>query len=163
MSVYKTINSLATVTAPPALTAKSALQMARELGEPIASRARESECLRRCPDKTIQELQTSGLLRMMQPRRFGGSELGMTECLDVTLELAKACPSTAWVFTNLASHAWTIGQLEHRTTRRTRPARCLGLRPLGSGGYGSGLSLWQSHPCVKWLQTLWPVAVCKRY
>lgn len=96
------------------LTATTAVDLAKGMANRLDERAVESECLRRCPDKTIDELHSSGLLRMMQPKRFGGSELGMTECLDVTLELAKACPSTAWVFTNLASHAWTIGQLSER-------------------------------------------------
>ena len=33
----------------------------------------------------------------MTPRRFGGSELGTEAMIDVTIELASACPSTGWV------------------------------------------------------------------
>ena len=97
---------------PPTLTASLALDKARHLAPRFAERALACEALRHCPDESIQDLFDSGLMRMMQPKMFGGSELGMSECLDVVLEIAKVCPSTAWVFTNLASHAWTIGQLE---------------------------------------------------
>lgn len=96
----------------PVLTASVALDKVRQLAPAFAQRALDCEALRHCPEESIQDLFDSGLMRMMQPKMFGGSELGMSECLDVVLELAKVCPSTAWVFTNLASHAWTIGQLE---------------------------------------------------
>jgi 3-hydroxy-9,10-secoandrosta-1,3,5(10)-triene-9,17-dione monooxygenase len=96
----------------PVLTHTLAIEQARQLAPLLAARASHCESLRRCPDESIQDLFDTGLMRMMQPKMFGGSELGMSACLDVVLELAKACPSTAWVFTNLASHSWTIGQLE---------------------------------------------------
>lgn len=100
--------------ATPQLTAEDALARARALAPRLAERAQACEDLRRCPDETIAELRASGLMRLMQPRRFGGSELGAVAAIDVTLELSKACPSTAWVWMNLASHAWNIAQFELR-------------------------------------------------
>ena len=111
MSVYQLVPRPSTES-PAVLTASFALDKARQLATVFAERAENCEALRRCPSESIQDLFDAGLMRMMQPKMFGGSELGMSECLDVVLELAKVCPSTAWVFTNLASHSWTIGQLE---------------------------------------------------
>jgi 3-hydroxy-9,10-secoandrosta-1,3,5(10)-triene-9,17-dione monooxygenase len=111
MSVYQLVPRPSTES-PAFLTASFALDKARQLATVFAERADNCEALRRCPSESIQDLFDAGLMRMMQPKMFGGSELGMSECLDVVLELAKVCPSTAWVFTNLASHSWTIGQLE---------------------------------------------------
>ena len=51
-------------------------------------------------------------MRLMQPARFGGSELGLEVLLEVTIELCKGCASTAWVYSNLVSHSWNIGQFE---------------------------------------------------
>jgi 3-hydroxy-9,10-secoandrosta-1,3,5(10)-triene-9,17-dione monooxygenase len=51
-------------------------------------------------------------MRLMQPARFGGSELGLDDLMNVVFELARGCPSTAWVYSNLASHAWNLGQFE---------------------------------------------------
>jgi len=102
-----------TLTSEP-LTAAEALERARALAPQLAARAQTCEDLRRCPDETVAELHASGLLRLMQPKRFGGSELGPVALIDVAIEMAKTCPSTAWVWMNLASHAWNIAQFELR-------------------------------------------------
>lgn len=98
----------------PTLTAAQALERVRELVPRLAARAQACEDLRRCPDQTIAELHASGLMRLMQPRRFGGSELGVEAVLDVTLEMARVCPSTTWVWLNLATHSWNLAQFELR-------------------------------------------------
>jgi 3-hydroxy-9,10-secoandrosta-1,3,5(10)-triene-9,17-dione monooxygenase len=101
-------------TSVPALTAAGALARTRDLVPRLAARAQACEDLRRCPDETIAELHASGLMRLMQPRRFGGSELGVGAVLDITLEMAKACPSTTWVWLNLATHSWNLAQFDLR-------------------------------------------------
>jgi len=98
--------------APPRLTAQQAVQAAAEISPRLAQRAAQAERLRRVPQETIDELRDSGLLRLMQPARFGGSELGLDTLLNVVMELARGCASTAWVYSNLASHNWNIGQCE---------------------------------------------------
>lgn len=96
----------------PRLTAQQALQAAADLAPRLAQRAAHAESLRRVPQETIDELRDSGLLRLMQPARFGGSELGLDTLLNVVMELSRGCASTAWVYSNLASHNWNIGQCE---------------------------------------------------
>lgn len=94
------------------LTAAEALAAATALVPTLAARAAEAERLRRVPAESIADLHAAGLLRMMQPARFGGSELGLDALMDVVLELCRGCSSTAWVFSNLASHSWNVGQME---------------------------------------------------
>ena len=94
------------------LTAHTARQAAVALVPRIAERAAQCEALRRGTDETLADLHAAGLMRLMQPKRFGGSELGLDALMDVVLELCKACASTAWIYSNLASHAWNIGQFE---------------------------------------------------
>jgi 3-hydroxy-9,10-secoandrosta-1,3,5(10)-triene-9,17-dione monooxygenase len=98
--------------APPRLTAQQARQLAADMAPRLARRAAQAESLRRVPQETIDELRDSGLLRLMQPARFGGSELGLDALMNVVMEIAKGCASTAWVYSNLASHNWNIGQCE---------------------------------------------------
>lgn len=95
----------------PILTHDSAVKAAAELAPKLLERAAHAESIRRVPPETIQDLHDAGLMRLMQPRRFGGSELGLTTLMDVVLEISKGCASTAWVYSNLASHSWNIGQL----------------------------------------------------
>ena len=98
----------------PILTAEEAVSIAKKLAPQFAERAAHAEKIRRVPDESIDELNASGLMRLMQPKRFGGSELGLGVLMDVVLEICKGCASTAWVYSNLASHAWNIGQFEMR-------------------------------------------------
>jgi 3-hydroxy-9,10-secoandrosta-1,3,5(10)-triene-9,17-dione monooxygenase len=79
-----------------ALTPASALEKVRELIPKFSSRASLCEDIRRCPDESISDLFESGLMRMMQPKLFGGSELGMSAFLDVVLEIAKVCPTAVF-------------------------------------------------------------------
>lgn len=60
------------------------------------------------PDQTIADLHASGLFRMLQPRRVGGSELPYRALVELGAILAEGCGSTAWVVTNLASHHWML-------------------------------------------------------
>jgi 3-hydroxy-9,10-secoandrosta-1,3,5(10)-triene-9,17-dione monooxygenase len=75
----------------------------------LRRRAREAEALRRIPDETIADLHASGLFRMLQPRRVGGSELPLRALVELGAIVARGCGSTGWVLTNLASHHWMLG------------------------------------------------------
>ena len=96
------------------LTPQEAVQLASAMVPRLAERAAEAERLRRIPQATIDELHASGLMRLMQPARFGGSELGLDALMNVVTESAKGCTSSAWVYSNLASHSWNIGQFDLR-------------------------------------------------
>ncbi|MFM9992544.1 MAG: acyl-CoA dehydrogenase family protein [Burkholderiaceae bacterium] len=96
----------------PVLTAQQAIEAAKKIAPRLAERAAHAEQIRRIPQESIKELNDSGLLRLMQPKRYGGSELGLGVLMDVVLEVCKGCSSTAWVYSNLASHSWNIGQFE---------------------------------------------------
>jgi len=77
----------------PVLTASEAVGIAKNLAPKFAMRAAHAEKIRRVPDESIEELNASGLLRLMQPKRFGGSELGLGSLMDVVLEICKGCSS----------------------------------------------------------------------
>jgi 3-hydroxy-9,10-secoandrosta-1,3,5(10)-triene-9,17-dione monooxygenase len=82
---------------------------ARALVPVLAARAGACETLRRLPDATLADLHASGLFRMMQPRRVGGSELPLCALVELGAIVAEGCGSTGWVLTNLASHHWMLG------------------------------------------------------
>jgi 3-hydroxy-9,10-secoandrosta-1,3,5(10)-triene-9,17-dione monooxygenase len=103
--------------APAAIVFNSieeALAAARMLTPKLAERAQRCEELRHCPEESIAEMHESGLMRMMQPKLFGGSELGPDAMFEIILEMCKGCTSSAWVWFNLASHSWNIGQFSLR-------------------------------------------------
>jgi 3-hydroxy-9,10-secoandrosta-1,3,5(10)-triene-9,17-dione monooxygenase len=81
---------------------------ARALEPSLRVRAVECEELRRVPDESIAELHKSGLFRMLQPKRVGGSELPYRALVELSAILAEGCGSTSWVVANLASHHWML-------------------------------------------------------
>jgi 3-hydroxy-9,10-secoandrosta-1,3,5(10)-triene-9,17-dione monooxygenase len=110
--VQKNITTISDdLTEVPQLTHAQAVEAAASMIPRLTERAASAEELRRIPQDTIAELHACGLMRLMQPKHYRGSELGLTALMDVVLELAKGCASTAWVYSNLASHSWNIGQL----------------------------------------------------
>lgn len=112
----------APVLAPPA-TREEALRRARELAPALRARAEETEALRRLPDATVADLRSSGLVGVMTPRTWGGSELGSETMIDITIILAGACASTGWVYMLWTAHCWMLALFPERAQREmwTKP------------------------------------------
>lgn len=87
---------------------EEAIERARSLGPALRERIPETEQLRRLPDDTVVDLLESGLVGLMTPRRFGGSELGAEAMIDATVELASSCPSSGWVYMLWTAHMWLL-------------------------------------------------------
>jgi len=94
--------------AAPGITYEQALARVRALVPRLKERAPAAEASRRIPDATLRELHESGLMRVLQPRRVGGSELPWVSLIDIGSELAAACGSTAWNWANYAVHHWML-------------------------------------------------------
>jgi 3-hydroxy-9,10-secoandrosta-1,3,5(10)-triene-9,17-dione monooxygenase len=103
-----TIAEPATQAAGPVLTLDSALDAARALVPVLRERAALAEELRRIPDETVRDLRASGLLRVLQPRRVGGSEVEWVGLIDISAELGRGCGSSAWNWANWAAHHWML-------------------------------------------------------
>jgi 3-hydroxy-9,10-secoandrosta-1,3,5(10)-triene-9,17-dione monooxygenase len=86
-----------------------ALRRAREIVPILRDRAEQSEDARVLLRENEQLLHEAGLFRFHQPRAFGGMELDFVAVVDITAELARGCPSTAWNVGNLACHHWILG------------------------------------------------------
>src|SRR5665213_3557837 len=84
------------------------LKRSRELAPILRERAAQGEALRRVPDATIVDLLDSHLLRVCQPARFGGSELGWDVLCEASIELARGDGSQAWVANVYAEHPYIV-------------------------------------------------------
>jgi len=99
-----------TLKAAPAVPADyvEAIERARALKPKLLERVAETERLRRLPAENVADILENGLYGLMTPKRFGGSELGSEAMIDVTIELASACPSTGWVHMLWTAHMWLL-------------------------------------------------------
>jgi len=100
-----------------ALTGPEAVERARRLVPVLAERAAKAEALRRLPDETFADLVASGLFRIIQPRRFGGSELGLLDAYGVINQLSRGCESTGWTYALLTSHQWFLSLFPDQAQR----------------------------------------------
>ena len=84
-------------------------QRAEALLPTLKERAAKCEELRRLPDETLRDFHDSELFRIHQPKRVGGAELPFDAVVTYGALLAKACPSTSWVWVNYAAHHMMLG------------------------------------------------------
>ncbi len=87
---------------------------ARAMIPRLRDRASRTEELRRLPPETERELHESGLFRIVQPKRVGGSEFDYVALVDCADVMGQADASVAWTFANLASHHWMLGMFDKR-------------------------------------------------
>ena len=80
----------------------------------LRDRAARTEELRRLPPETERDLHDTGLFRIVQPKRVGGSEFDYVALVDCADALGQADASVAWNFANLASHHWMLGMFDKR-------------------------------------------------
>jgi 3-hydroxy-9,10-secoandrosta-1,3,5(10)-triene-9,17-dione monooxygenase len=89
-----------------------AIERARMLIPRLRDRAAQAEAARRLPSETLRDLHASGLIRSLQPKRWGGMELDFVAYVDIPLELARGCASTSWNVANLMMHDWLVAMYE---------------------------------------------------
>jgi 3-hydroxy-9,10-secoandrosta-1,3,5(10)-triene-9,17-dione monooxygenase len=91
-----------------------ALERARALVPRLRERASRSEAARSLGPETIDDLHASGVLRILQPKRWGGMELDFVAYVDLAYELARGCASTSWNQVNLVIHHWLLALFDER-------------------------------------------------
>lgn len=115
----------------------------------FAPRAAEADESGRYPEENMKRLAELGLLGMLFPERYGGSEAGAVACSAALAEVAYGCASTAvsMAVTNMAGETiWRFGTEEQR--ERYLPGLASGasgegafaLTEPGAGSDASGIS-----------------------
>jgi len=86
------------------------LERARALIPLLTQRAPAAAAARQLPEETIAEYHAAGILRILQPKRFGGQQGRFSLFSRIVEELTYGCASSAWVYAVLAEHQWIIAQ-----------------------------------------------------
>lgn len=74
----------------------------------IKAEALATEQAASVPAGSIDMLRAAGFFDIVKPAAFGGYEHDFDVLVDLNIELAKACASTAWVAGILAAHQWLL-------------------------------------------------------
>src|SRR5438270_2521698 len=87
---------------------RALLARARALIPRLAKRAPAATAARRLPAETIAEYRDAGILRILQPKRFGGLQGRFSLFSRIVEELTYGCASSAWVYAVLCEHQWVV-------------------------------------------------------
>jgi 3-hydroxy-9,10-secoandrosta-1,3,5(10)-triene-9,17-dione monooxygenase len=90
------------------------LERARGLTPVLRERAQRTEDNRSLLPETRQDFVDAGVFRMLQPARYGGYEMSPLALYRVAMELAKGCPSSAWIASLLTIHNWELSLMDPR-------------------------------------------------
>ena len=85
---------------------------AKALIPQLRDRASQTEELRRLPPETERDLHETGLFRIVQPKRVGGSEFDYVALVDCADAIGQADASVAWNLANLSSHHWMLAMFD---------------------------------------------------
>jgi 3-hydroxy-9,10-secoandrosta-1,3,5(10)-triene-9,17-dione monooxygenase len=86
----------------------SILDNARKAGPELAAADAESAALGYLSDPAWAALQEIGVLRALQPRRWGGGEVPLAEYLATVVEIGRHSPAAGWVASVVGVHPWQI-------------------------------------------------------
>jgi 3-hydroxy-9,10-secoandrosta-1,3,5(10)-triene-9,17-dione monooxygenase len=84
------------------------LTQARELVPALSQRAAATNAARDVLAETIAEFHRTGILRIIQPRRFGGLQLRFSLFSQIVEVITEGCASSGWVYAVLGEHQWLL-------------------------------------------------------
>ena len=102
------------------------LDQARALIPTLADRAPTTRANRDVPPETLADFRRLGLLRIIQPRRFGGLQLRFSLFSRIVETLTEGCGSSGWVYAVLGEHQWLLASYPCKprpTSGATTPLR----------------------------------------
>ena len=131
-------------------TREDILRRAEALVPALSARSAEAEAMRQAPEETIADLEGAGLLKLCQPARYGGYEMGWDVLCDVARILARGCASQSWVGSIYNDHAQMLGmfdgQAQDDVWANAPGARVsAALEPVGKGRAIDGGAIWSGH------------------
>ena len=116
------------------------LEAARALVPALAAREPATMAARQVPPETIADFHRTGILRIIQPRRFGGYQASFGVFSRIIEILAEGCASSAWVYAVLGEHQWIIACMPEQAQRRCLGRRSAGRRVVLARAEGNGPS-----------------------
>ncbi|RKT87000.1 Acyl-CoA dehydrogenase [Saccharopolyspora antimicrobica] len=90
------------------------LTAVEERAEEITAVAESNERLGRLDDQAAKVLRETGVIKMLQPARYGGAEAHPAEFAEAVMEVAGCDGSTGWVAGIVGVHPWEMAMADER-------------------------------------------------
>ena len=97
--------------------ARQLIEAARAMGPALRMRSSKAKTDARVPDETVQEFHDAGFFKILQPEQWGGYAMDPQVFYAVGLEVAKHCPSSAWILGVIAVHNWQLAVFDDQAAQ----------------------------------------------
>ncbi|MFT4615727.1 MAG: 3-hydroxy-9,10-secoandrosta-1,3,5(10)-triene-9,17-dione monooxygenase [Bacteroidia bacterium] len=97
--------------------AQQLLESARAMGPALRQRSVQAKADARVPDTTVAEFAEAGFFKILQPEQWGGYAMDPQVFYAVGLEVARNCPSSAWILGVIAVHNWQLALFDDQAAQ----------------------------------------------
>lgn len=97
------------------VTGIEVLERIDALKDSLTAAAAEAEQLGRLPEHTVEDLQKTGVMKMLQSRQYGGYESHPAEFAEAVMKIASYNSAAGWVAGVVGVHPWQISGFNART------------------------------------------------
>src|SRR5947209_16513566 len=94
--------------------ANPVLELVEERAEEIAATALSNEQLGTLDDRAVKALRECGVMKMLQPARYGGAEAHPVDFAEAVMRIASLDGSTGWVAGIVGLHPWEMAMADPR-------------------------------------------------
>lgn len=93
------------------------INAARAMGPALKERRERCKADVRVPDETVAEFQEAGFFKILQSEQWGGYAMDPQVFYAVGLEVARFCPSSAWILGVIAVHNWQLALFDDQAAQ----------------------------------------------
>ena len=97
--------------------AKELIAAARAMAPALRMRKAQCKAASRVPDETVAEFHAAGFFKILQPEQWGGFAMDPQVFYAVGVEVARHCPSSAWILGVIAVHNWQLAVFDDRAAQ----------------------------------------------
>ncbi|PLW66998.1 acyl-CoA dehydrogenase family protein [Pseudohalioglobus lutimaris] len=97
--------------------AQDLIAAARAMGPDLIARRAECKAGRRVPDATVEDFHKAGFFKILQPEQWGGYAMDPQVFYMVGFEVARFCPSSAWILGVIAVHNWQLAVFDDKAAQ----------------------------------------------
>ena len=90
---------------------------ARDMGPALRMRSAQCKADSRVSDETVAEFHEAGFFKILQPEQWGGYAMDPQVFYAVGIEVAKNCPSSAWILGVIAVHNWQLAVFDDQAAQ----------------------------------------------
>lgn len=89
-------------------------QRVEEFGPELADLAVDNEQLGKLSDRSVELLRSAGVIRLLQPKEYGGYTAHPRDFAEAVMAVARHDPAAGWVCGVVGVHPWELAQMDPR-------------------------------------------------